>query len=208
MYPELPGDGWDGVRRLRTNLRDNAWLARLRFHLVLRDLSAGRYPIGVPQPMRGPIDILAALVGVPEMCLAFAQRPGTVREALARLTDIWIEVVGEQLALLPPFEDGVACCEQYGLWVPGANAVTQCDLAVVISPRMYERFLVPCDERICASMAYPIIHLHSASMHVLDPVLSVAASRDPGGGRSRAGGPTVVEPAALFSAMCRRPRSR
>ena len=97
-----------------------------------------------------------------------------MREALARLTDIWIEVVGEQLALLPPFEDGVACCEQYGLWVPGANAVTQCDLAVVISPRMYERFLVPCDERICASMAYPIIHLHSASMHVLDPVLSVA----------------------------------
>ena len=175
MYPELPGEGWNRVHRLRTPPHNNTWLTRLRdFYPVLQDLSAGRYPIGVSQPMRGPINILAALVGVPEMCLAFAERPGAVREALARLTDIWIEVVGEQLALLPPFADGMACCEQYGLWVPGPNAVTQCDLAVVISPRMYERFLVPCDERICASMAYPIIHLHSASMHVLDPVLSVA----------------------------------
>jgi hypothetical protein len=45
---------------------------------------------------------------------------------------------------------------------------------VVISPRTYERFLLPCDERICGSMAYPIIHLHSVCLHVLDKVLSVA----------------------------------
>jgi hypothetical protein len=112
------------------------------------------------------------MVGVPEMCLAFAEQPQLVQEALARITDVWIDVVGEQTALVPPFEGGMACCEQYGLWVPGTNAVTQCDLAVVISPRTYERFLAPCDERICASLQYPIIHLHSISVHVLPIVLS------------------------------------
>ena len=57
--------------------------------------------------------------------------------------------------------------------VPGPNAVTQCDLAVSISPRTYAQYLVPCDERICANLAYPIIHLHSVGLHVLEQVLSV-----------------------------------
>jgi hypothetical protein len=174
MYPEAPGGGWEHVLRLQPGRLDDPWRARLRmFLIVLRSLAAGRYPVGISMPMRGPLDMLAALVGVPEMCLAFAERPALVREALDRLTDIWIDVVGEQLTLLPPFAGGMAGCEQYGLWAPGPNAVTQCDLAVVISPRAYERLLVPCDERICASLAYPIMHLHSAGLHVLEPVLAV-----------------------------------
>jgi len=173
MYPELPGGGWEHIRHMRTG-RDNPWRAKLReFYEALRDLNAGRYPMGVTMPLRGPIDILGALVGVPEMCLAFAEQPELVRDALARITDVWIEAVGEQVALVPPFAGGMANCEQYGLWAPGTNAVTQCDLAVVISPRTYERFLAPCDERICASLEYPVIHLHSASMHVLPVVLAV-----------------------------------
>jgi hypothetical protein len=175
MYSMLPTGGWDAARRLRID-RNNPWLRKLReFYVTLRELNAGRYPLGVAMPMRGPIDLLGALVGVEAMCLAFAEDTPLAQEVLTILTDIWIEVVGEQLALLPSFEGGVACCEHYGLWVPGLNAVTQCDLAVAVSPRTYARFLVPCDERICASMAYPIIHLHSAAMHVLEPVLSVSA---------------------------------
>jgi hypothetical protein len=174
MYPELPGGDWEHIRRMKTG-RDNPWRAKLReFYAILRDLNAGRYPMGVTMPLRGPIDILGALVGVPEMCLAFAEQPQLIQDALARITDVWIDVVGEQVALVPPFAGGMANCEQYGLWAPGTNAVTQCDLAVVISPRTYERFLVPCDERICASLEYPVIHLHSVSMHVLGQVLSVA----------------------------------
>jgi hypothetical protein len=173
MYSEPPEGGWDHICTVRLK-RDDPWLVKLReFYVVLRQLAAGRYPIGVAMPMRGPIDLLGAIVGTSEMCLAFAERPRVVQEALAVLTDLWIEAVGEQVALAPPFEGGMAGCEQYGLWAPGTNAVTQCDLAVTISPRMYSRFLVPCDETICASLDYPIIHLHSAAIHVLEPVLSV-----------------------------------
>jgi hypothetical protein len=177
MYSMLPPGGSDMARGLRLD-RNNPWFRKLReFYVILRELNDGRYPLGVSMPMRGPIDMLGALVGVEAMCLGFAENAALTREVLSILTDIWIAVVAEQLNLLPPFEgnasSGVACCEQYGLWVPGTNAVTQCDLAVAVSPRTYERFLVPCDERICASMEYPIIHLHSAAMHVLEPVLSV-----------------------------------
>lgn len=173
MYSEPPKGDWDAVRTFRLT-RNNPWLAKLReFYLVMGKLAAGRYPLGVAMPMRGPLDLLGALIGVERMCLGFAESPQLVREALGILTDIWIEVVGEQLALLPPFAGGMANCEQYGLWVPGTNAVTQCDLAVSISPRTYAQYLVPCDERICANLAYPIIHLHSAGLHVLEQVLSV-----------------------------------
>jgi hypothetical protein len=173
MYPESPADGWDHLRALRFRPH-NPWLVKLReFYIILRQLAEGRYPVGVAMPMRGPIDLLGAIVGVTEMCLAFAERPQLVREALVVLTDLWIEVVGEQVALVPPFAGGMAGCEQYGLWTPGTNAVTQCDLAVTISQQMYSQFLAPCDEKICASLDYPVIHLHSGAIHVLDAVLGV-----------------------------------
>lgn len=174
MYSEPPPGGWDAVRAVRL-ARDNLWLNKLReFYVVLRDLCRDRYPIGVAMPMRGPIDLLAALVGVERMCFAFAEDARLAQEALAVLTDVWIAVVTEQVSLLPPFAGGMANCEQYGLWAPGSTAVTQCDLAVAISARTYARFLAPCDERICASLDYPVMHLHSAGLHVLEPVLSVS----------------------------------
>jgi hypothetical protein len=175
MYPEMPGapGDWESVLRLKTGQHDNPWRRCLReFHAVLQDLAREQYPAGIPMPMRGPIDILAALVGVEQMCLAFAEQPDLIQEALARVTDLWIEVVSEQVALVRPWAGGMAGCEQYGLWAPGTNAVTQCDLAVVISRRTYERFLTPCDARICASLEYPIMHLHSAGLHVLDAVVA------------------------------------
>jgi hypothetical protein len=175
MYPEAPQGDWDHVLALRPR-RDDPWLATLReFYVVMRDLCADRYPLGVVMPMRGPIDMLGALVGVEQMCLAFADKPSMVSEALSILTDIWIEAVQEQVALVPPFADGMASCEHYGLWVPGTNAVSQCDLVVAISSRTYARFLLPCDERISASLDYPIMHLHSAGLHVLEPIVSLSS---------------------------------
>jgi hypothetical protein len=174
MYAEQPPGGGDAVRSARPR-PDNPWLRKLReFYSVLVELCRNEYPLGVVMPMRGPLDLLGALVGVEQMCFAFAESPRLIEETLAVLTDIWIAVVAEQIALLPPFEDGMASCEQYGLWAPGSTAVTQCDLAVAISVRTYERFLAPCDERICVSLDYPIMHLHSAGLHVLPPVLALS----------------------------------
>ncbi len=174
MYAEQPPGGWDAVGSARPR-PDNPWLRKLReFYVAMVELYRKEYPLGVAMPMRGPIDLLAALVGVERMCFAFAESPHLSKEALTILTDIWITVVGAQIALLPPFAGGMASCEQFGLWAPGSTAVTQCDLAVAISVRTYERFLAPCDERICASLDYPIMHLHSAGLHVLPPVLALS----------------------------------
>jgi hypothetical protein len=102
------------------------------------------------------------------------EQPGEARELLKLLTDLWIEAVALQMALVPRFEGGYGSNEWYGLWVPGTNATTQNDLAVLISPRMYGEFLSPCDSRICSSLEYPIMHFHSNSTHLVDPVLAGA----------------------------------
>ena len=58
----LPG-GWDQATKVRVQ-RDNPWLRKLiEFYTVLGELSGGRYPMGVVQPMRGPMDLIGALVG-------------------------------------------------------------------------------------------------------------------------------------------------
>ena len=168
----LPG-GWDQALKVRVE-PDNPWLRKLlEFYTVLAELSGGCYAMGVVQPMRGPIDLMGALVGASEACTALAERPELAHELLRVVTDVWIQVVSAQISAIPTFEGGYGSNQWYGLWVPGTNATTQNDLASLISPRMYAEFLAPCDRRICDSLEYPIIHLHSNCMHVLDPVLDV-----------------------------------
>ena len=166
----LPG-GWEEAKTVRVR-RDNPWLQKLLdFHKALSELADGGYPVTVPTPMRGPIDLLASAVGTRTASFALIDRPQEAHDLLKRFTEIWIQVVGEQIAQLPRFVDGWVTA--YGVWTEGTNAVTQCDLAIMISPQMYAEFLVPCDEVICASLATPIIHIHTGCIHLLDPILTV-----------------------------------
>ncbi len=166
----LPG-GWEEAKTLRIH-RDNPWLqALIDFHTTLIELADGRYPVAVPRPMRGPIDLLASVVGTEAASFGFIDRPQEAHDLLKRFTDIWIQVVGEQIPRLPRFMDGWST--SYGIWTPSTNAVTQCDLAIMISAQMYAEFLTPCDEAICASLETPIIHIHTGCIHVLEPILTV-----------------------------------
>lgn len=166
----LPG-GWEEAKTLRVH-RDNPWLQELLdFYTALVKLADGRLPVAVTNPMRGPMDLLVSALGTQAVSFALIDRPQKVHDLLKRFTDIWLQVVGEQIARLPRFADGWVTC--FGVWAQGTSAVTQCDQAIMISPQMYAEFLVPCDEAICASLETPIIHIHSGAIHVLDPILTV-----------------------------------
>ena len=77
----------------------------------------------------------------------------------------------------------MANCEQYGLWVPGTNAVTQCDLAVAISAAHLRTVSGPVRR---AHLRQPGVPDHPSAfggLHVLEQVLSVnRLRRHPGRG--------------------------
>ena len=56
---------------------------------------------------------------------------------------------------------------------PGTVVRTQCDATAFLSARHYEDWFLPYDVRICESVDYSIIHLHSCSLHTVDALLRV-----------------------------------
>ena len=55
---------------------------------------------------------------------------------------------------------------------PGTTANTQCDASVFLSPKHYADWFLPHDLRICESVDYSAIHLHSCSLHTVDALLA------------------------------------
>ncbi len=147
---------------------ENPWLARLLEITRLQlGQARGQYPVCQPL-LRGPVDMAAAALGDEALCLALIDQPEQAKALLRSCTEIFSAVARAWVAAVPPFAGG-SCL--YGIWAPGRAVRTQCDNAALLSPELYREFLVGCDEQICASFDYPLMHTHSGSIGMVAPVL-------------------------------------
>lgn len=150
--------------------RDAPWYAlllRLTEALVAR--SGGRRAVVAPT-MRGPSDLAEAILGPDLMCFSLYDHPGELARFLTDVTNVFIEVLHALLDRLPPVAGGYV--SPFGIWAPGTVVRTQCDASAFLSARHYADRFLPHDVRICESVDYSIIHLHSCSMHTVDALLA------------------------------------
>ena len=154
---------------------DRAWLAKLTACTkALVDHAAGDYFVSTTL-MRGPLDMLGAMLGTARLFLAFTDEPEQVPRLLRVCTDVWIEAAEAQFSVIPSTAGGYV--NRYRLWAPGRSVVTQADISSLISPHTYARFLSPCDARLGETFDYLTIHTHSAGQTQLDHWLA-QPSRD------------------------------
>lgn len=162
---------WEQVADIRFSPQ-NEWLSKLlELTNALVENSKGRYPISQTL-MRGPSDMMAALRGPERLCFDLYDYPDEVGRLAEICTDIWIEVNKMVLNLIPDFQGGY-CSGLMQVWAPGQSVVFQEDASIFFAPTMYRKFLLPCDRRIAENFEYPMIHLHSAALHVVDDLLEV-----------------------------------
>jgi len=151
--------------------RDEAWYAlllRLTEALVAR--SGGRHAVVAPT-MRGPSDLAEAVMGPELMCFSIYDHPDELCGFLEEVTDVFIEVLHALLARIPPVAGGYV--SPFGIWAPGTVVRTQCDASALLSAKHYATVFLPHDVRICESVDYSFIHLHSCSLHTVDGLLEV-----------------------------------
>ncbi len=110
--------------------------------------------------MRGPIDIMAALVGDKEVIVGMYKHPRETRKLLDKLADICIMVMQAQNEIIPSFKGGYVTC--WGIWAPGTVTRHQEDGAAYLSPKLYEDFIQSVDRKICQAFDFATIHFHSA----------------------------------------------
>ena len=174
MFAEAIGD--PGVAALRSvRLDGDPWFEKLlEFVRGLGALAAGRFAVGLPL-MRGPWDMVAAMLGPTELYVALCDRPDAVQALAAACSDVWIGVASRLADAIPRWHGGYVGF--LGLWAPGFGPMLQDDTSVSVSPDMYRRVMRSADERMAGGWDPAIFHLHSAGLHVLDDVLDVLHGR-------------------------------
>ena len=155
----LPPPGFGDNPAVPEFTAENPWVARmLEFIPALGQQSGGRYPVGNTL-MRGITDLLSALYGGERFVYRMIDAPDEVREVIERLATFWIAFGRCLLDRLPLFHGGTGSF-LYGMWAPGKLIWMQEDAAALLSPKMYDEFILDADRRLAAAFERAIVHLH------------------------------------------------
>jgi len=184
IWAEAPGVDYDTLSRLTFD-PGNPWFQKwLECQRVLGQFAAHRFPVTVPVT-HGPLDLLSAVRGPEQLCLDLLDRPVEVKEALARVTEVWIAAAQALLAVTPLFEGGM--CSRMKIWLPGPSVTLQDDATALLSPTSYSEFVKGLEEQMARAFRYHTYHSHSTSAHLLDQIAdlpdlaSIQITLDPNG---------------------------
>lgn len=120
----------------------------------------------------GNLDILASFRGTQELLLEVMDHPEEVDRLVAEITDLWIRYYDEQQALIQPPCRGTTCWTP--IWSPGTTYMLQCDFSYMISPEMFERFVMPDLVTCCEHLDHGFYHLDGkGEIPHLDLLLSI-----------------------------------
>jgi len=122
---------------------------------ALCDASDGRFTISVTD-IGGQMDVLFSLRGE-DILTDMMEYPDEVKKTEKQLNDEWIKYFNTITKIIEPAGCG------YGSWGPVVNDKPwypiQCDMSVMISPKMFEEFVLPELDRVSATIGQTIYHL-------------------------------------------------
>jgi 5-methyltetrahydrofolate--homocysteine methyltransferase len=177
-------DDWDN--RPSLDLDDDEYSWRQVQAVVKRcsEVSAGKWMTGFPN-IHQPNDHVSLLRGTQRFLMDLIERPEDVKRAMRKLLDNWY-VVYERLADMSPQQEGSS--GWLGLWSPWRRSVTmQSDVSCMMSPAMFEEFVVPELEEVSEWLEGCTYHLDGpGAFQHLDRILALkrlhAVQWSPGSG--------------------------
>lgn len=138
----------------------------------LVELSKGDYLVSVSDNA-GIMDALAEIRGTDNLMMDMITDPEFIEEAVRKLLPIYKQTQQELFDVVKDNNEGSVLSWMH-LWAPKRMAQLQCDLSVMISPEMYNRFVMPELEELCDFLDYPVYHFDGQEqIRHLDSLLSI-----------------------------------
>lgn len=163
----------------------NPWVLKyIEFLEVFGRYFKNKHPVSA-SILRGPSDILAAMIGDSTAVYSYIDRPEKTKEILSQITNVWCEFIRYQWQYAIKYCNGYAI-PQNEIWVSQLPLRMQEDASALVSPDIYEQFLLKCDEQIFSLTDCSLMHLHTTSLFLLDYFLKnrsigvIQISRDDG----------------------------
>ena len=170
-----------GQRCLITDMRvannwQNPWwqrvdeITRAAVNRWGRELAVGFTDLG------GNLDILASLRDTRQLLMDLVKSPQEIDRLVGETTRLWLACYDRLYASIVSAGRGVTCWGP--CWSKGRGYMLQSDFSYMISPKMFERFVLPDLETCCAVMEYPFYHMDGKGQLVhVDTLLSITRLR-------------------------------
>ena len=117
------------------------------------DLGKGKFLLQFPDLIEG-LDTLAAMRDTQKLLIDLLERPEWVHRSLRQITDRYFRYYD---ILYDMFRDEVGG-SYFWAWAPGRMAKFQCDFSAMISPAMFEEFMIPILNEMCERVSYCMYH--------------------------------------------------
>lgn len=118
------------------------------------------------------LDILAAMVSTEKLLVALVDSPNEVERLLTQITNLWKQYYSQCYDIIKSTGRGTSCWAS--LWSAERFYMLQSDFSYMISPRMFERFVLPDLDELCRFLDHPFYHLDGVGqLPHLDMLLSL-----------------------------------
>ena len=155
---------------------DNAWWRRVQDLTRAAVARWGDRVLVAHTSMGNNLDILAALRGTQQLLFDLCDAPDEVERLAGEVTRAWLRFYDEHTAVIE--QAGRGTTPWAHIWSPGRCYMLQCDFAYMISPAMFERFVMPDLKASCAALDHPFYHMDGkGQIPHLDMLLSLERLR-------------------------------
>ncbi|HSV86844.1 MAG TPA: hypothetical protein VLH85_09735 [Levilinea sp.] len=151
---------------------DNIWWQRVSGLTRLAVERWGNQAVVSHTDLGGNLDILASHRGSQQLVLELYDAPEEVDRLVSDITRLWLRYYDELYALIQ--KSGRGTTPWAPIWSPGRTYMLQSDFSYMISPKMFERFVMPDLEACCAHLDHAFYHLDGkGQIPHLDDLLSI-----------------------------------
>ena len=148
---------WDSIEAmLRFDENNFWWRATINATRIALEYSKNRYIVGFAD-LGGVHDVLVSLRGVQNLVRDMYFNSRRVEEVSWRLLDLWHVYYDKLYDVIKEYQHGTSAW--MGLWSPLRWYPIQCDFSAMLSPKLFQKFVLPILEEHCNRLDHTIYHL-------------------------------------------------
>lgn len=150
------GLDWDAITSMEFDEGNGWWQYTKQVTTMAVEESRGEFVVGVTD-LGGIMDVIASLRTTQQLLMDLYDNPDQISSVSAWITDIWHKCFDELTEIVAASGSGFSAW--MGLWHEEAWYPIQCDFSALISPAMFERFVLPQLEEQVRRLPASIYHL-------------------------------------------------
>jgi hypothetical protein len=161
--------------RVATNWQDPWWQHVLQVTQEAVNCWGRELAVGITD-LGGNLDILASLRDTRQLLIDLVRSPQEIDRLVKETSQLWLTCYDRLHASISPSGRGITCWGP--CWSRGRGYMLQSDFSYMISPKMFERFVLPDLETCCGAMDNAFYHLDGKGQLVhVDFLLSITRLR-------------------------------